>query len=98
MFMASASNERKMQQIKSNPHSQLLFGADEYKQVATITGESSVEESLELKQAFWQAVPICKDYFSAYDAPEFGLIAFRPTAGEYLNLALQHEPFAVSLP
>jgi len=98
IYMATASNARKVQQIKSNPRSELLFTADEYKEVATFTGESAVEESLELKKAFWQAIPICKDYFSGYDAPEFGLIAFRPASAEYLNLALQHDPFAVSLP
>lgn len=98
IYMATASNARKVQQIKANPLSQLLFGADEYKQVVTIAGESAVEESLELKKAFWQANPVCKDYFSSPDAPEFGLIAFRATSAEYLNLALQHEPFAVSLP
>jgi general stress protein 26 len=76
----------------------LLFTADEYKQVATVSGKSEVAESLEFKKQFWQAIPACKDYFSSYDTPEFGLIAFEPSSAEYLNLALQHEPFAVSLP
>ena len=98
IYMATASSARKVQQIKSNPRSELLFAADEYKQVATLSGESSVEELLDLKKEFWQANPICKDYFSSYDAPEFGLIGFRPRSAEYLNLALQHDPFAASLP
>ena len=98
LYMATASDARKMQQIKSNPRSELLFAAEGYKEVATISGESVVEESLEQKKAFWQANPVCKDYFSSYEAPEFGLIAFRPSSAEYLNLALQHEPFAVTLP
>ena len=98
IYMATASNARKMQQIKANPHSEVVFAEAEYKAVATIGGESRIEESLELKRGFWQANPNCKDYFSGYDAPEFGLIAFEPCCAEYLNLALQHEPFAVSLP
>ena len=98
IHMATASNARKVQQIKANPRSELVFGANEYKEVATLSGESEVAESLDLKKEFWQANPACKDYFSGYDAPEFGLIAFQPTAAEYLNLTLQHEPFAVSLP
>ena len=98
IYMATASGARKVQQIKSNPRSELLFAADEYKQVATVSGESAVADSLELKECFWQAIPACKDYFSSYDAPEFGLIGFRPSSAEYLNLTLQHDPFAVSLP
>ena len=98
IYMATASNARKVQQIKSKPSSELVFGANEYKEVATVSGESTIAESLELKEAFWQANPTCKDYFSSYDAPEFGLIGFRPNSAEYLNLTVKHEPFAVSLP
>ena len=98
IYMATAGDARKMQQIQANPHSELLFAAEEYKEVATIAGESTIEQSLALKKAFWQANPVCKDYFSSYEAPEFGLIAFRPDSAEYLNIALQHAPFPVSLP
>lgn len=98
IYMATAREARKMQQIKGNARSELLFEASEYKEVATISGESRIEESLELKEQFWGANPVCKDYFSSYDAPEFGLIAFKPESAEYLKLTLQHEPFAVSLP
>ena len=98
IYMAAYSESRKMQQIKANPRSEMVFADPEYKEVATIDGESRIDESLELKKGFWQANPSCKDYFSGYDTPEFGLIAFEPRSAEYLNLALQHEPFAVSLP
>ncbi len=98
MYMASFSEARKMQQIKSNPRSELIFASECYKQVATLGGESRIEESLELKKEFWEANPSCKDYFSGYDAAEFGLIAFSPHSGEYLDPQLQHVPFAVALP
>ena len=52
----------------------------------------------EIRNEFWQANPSCKDYFSGYDAPQFGLIASEPRSAGFLNLALQHEPFKVSLP
>jgi general stress protein 26 len=98
IYMATYSESRKMQQIKDNPRSEMVFADPEYKEVATIDGESRIDESLDLKKEFWQANPSSKDYFSGYDAPEFGLIAFEPRSAEYLNLALQHEPFAISLP
>ena len=98
IYMATASNARKVQQIKSKPSSELVFANSEYTEVATIGGESTITESLELKEAFWQANPTCKDYFSSFDAPEFGLIAFSPSSAEYLNLTVKHEPFAVSMP
>ncbi|MCK4850282.1 MAG: pyridoxamine 5'-phosphate oxidase family protein [Phycisphaerae bacterium] len=98
MYMASFSEARKVKQIKANPHSELIFATEGYKQVATLGGESRIEESLELKRVFWEANPSCKDYFSGYDAAEFGLIAFSPRSGEYLDLELQHVPFAVALP
>lgn len=98
IYMATFSESRKMQQIEANTRSELVFASEQYAEVATICGESTIEKSMELKEQFWQANPNCKDYFSSYDAPEFGLIAFHPSCGEYLNLELQHAPFAVSLP
>ena len=98
IYMATFSESRKMQQIKGNPRSELIFATKGYKRVATLGGESWVEGSLELKKEFWDGNPSCKDYFSAYDAPEFGLIEFRPSSGEYLDLEVQHAPCAVALP
>lgn len=98
IYMSTFSESRKIQQIQSNPHSELIFADPEYKQIATLGGDSRVEGSLELKKEFWEANPLCKDYFSGYDTPEFGLIAFEPHSGEYLDLQAQHAPFAVALP
>ncbi len=98
LYMASFAEARKIQQIKSNPRSELVFASEGYKQVATLGGDSRVEGSLELKKEFWEANPICKDYFSSYDGPEFGLIAFSPHSGEYLDPQVQHVPFVVTLP
>ena len=98
IYMVTYSESRKMHQIKTNPCSELVFADDQYKEVVTIDGESRIDESLDIKKEFWQLKPSCKDYFSSYDSPELGLIGFEPSSAEYLNLALQHEPFAVSLP
>ncbi len=98
IYMATFSEARKMAQIKVNPRSELILATQGYKQVATLGGESRVEESLELKKEFWEATPACKDYFSSYDAAEFGLIAFSPHSGEYLDPQVQHAPFGVALP
>ena len=98
VYVATFSESRKMAQIKVNPRSELIFASEGYKQVATLGGESRVEGSLELKKEFWDANPICKDYFSSYDGPEFGLIAFSPHSGEYLDLETEHTPSVVALP
>ncbi len=98
IYMASFNQARKIEQIKSNPRSELIFASEGFKQVATLGGESRVEGSLELKKEFWEANPVCKDYFSSYDAVEFGLIAFSPHSGEYLDPEVQHAPLAVALP
>ncbi len=98
IYMATFSESRKMKQIQSNTHSELIFASECYKEIATLGGDSRVEGSQELKKEFWGANPSCKDYFSGYDVPEFGLIAFEPHSGEYLDLQAQHAPFAVALP
>jgi len=98
IYLVTQSQARKVQQIKANPHSEIIFAEPEYKEVVTLAGQSRIEESLELKKEFWQANPICENYFSSYDTPQFGLIAFEPRSAEYLNITLQPEPFAVSLP
>ena len=99
MYMATFSEARKMVQIKANPRSELIFASEGYRQVAALGGESHVEGSLELKKEFWEANPICEEHFSSYDGEEFGLIAFSPHSGEYLDLELQPgAPSAVALP
>ena len=98
VYMATFSGSRKVQQVKSNPRSELIFASDEYKRIATLGGESRVESAMELKQEFWSANPSCKDYFSSCDAPEFALMAFTADSGEYLDMDVQHIPFAVALP
>ena len=98
IYMATFSESRKIQQIKANPRSEMIFSSPGHKRVATLGGESWVEGSPELKKEFWEANPSCKDYFSACDAPELGLIEFRPSSGEYLDLDVQHAPCAVALP
>ena len=98
MYMATFSSSRKMEQIKGNLRSELIFAAKQFKVVATLGGNSRIENSLELKKAFWEAVPETKDYFSSPDAPEYGLIEFEPHSGEYMDLDVQHVPFAVALP
>ena len=98
IYMATFSESRKIQQIKANPLSEMIFSIKGHKRVASLGGESLIEGSLELKKEFWEANPSCKDYFSACDAPEYGLIEFRPSSGEYLDLDVQHAPYAVALP
>ena len=97
IYMVTYNESRKMQQIKADPRSELVFAVPDYTEVVTLQGKSRIEESLDLKKEFWHVNPNCKDYFSGYDVPEFGLIAFEPRSAEYLNLKLQPEPLNVSL-
>ena len=98
IYMATYADSRKVRQIKENPRSEVVFALNEFKRIATISGQSGINDSLELKEEFWKLHPQCKDYFSSYDAAEFALIEFRPCSAEYLDLDLQHTPLAVSLP
>lgn len=98
IYMATFSGSRKMTQIADNPRSELIFASKGFKTVAALGGDSRIEKSLELKKAFWEAVPQTADYFSGYDAPEYGLIEFEPHSAEYLDLNVQTIPFVATLP
>lgn len=98
IYMATFGESRKIKQLKDNPRSELLFATVGYKKIVSLGGDSRVETSLPLKQEFWDANPSCKEYFSSPKAAEFGLIAFVPHSGEYLDLDVQHMPSAVTLP
>ena len=98
IYLATFSSSRKMMQVKDNPRSELIFATEDFKAVATIGGNSRIEKSLDLKKAFWKANPQAADYFSGYDAPEYGLIEFEPHSAEYLDFSAQKISFVVAMP
>ena len=97
ILMATYPNARKVKQIEQNPKAQLLFSTEDYKKVATLSGTAEMEESLETKKKFWDAVPACADYHKSHDAPDFGLMRVKTQSMEYIDLAVRNAPFKVEL-
>ena len=76
LYMATAATSRKVNQIEMNPKSQLMFKAEDFTRVATLTGDSSLVTDGELKHRVWDAMPEAHAYFSGPDDPVFGVIKF----------------------
>ena len=97
IYLETSSSSRKMKQIKNNSGAQLVFFRPDYSEVAIVSGRAAIEESLEKKKEIWAHVPSCKDYYPAYDAPEFGVIRFETKKIEYLNPKMQLAPFKITI-
>jgi general stress protein 26 len=96
VHMATYSQARKVKQVEKNPNVQVLFWTPDYSAVAVVSGLATMEDSLEAKQEFWDAVPVCARFFSGPDVPEFGLLRIQLTTGEFLSMAEAHEPVKVT--
>jgi len=96
VHMATFSQARKVKQIEKNPNVQAICWAPDYSGVATVSGLATMEESLEVKQEFWEAVPVCARFFPGPEAPEFGLLRIQLTTGEFLAMAEAHHPVNVT--
>jgi general stress protein 26 len=96
-YMETAHHSRKVEQIKKNPHSQVLAFNPDYTQVATLDGKAELVEEMDVKKLVWDAVPASSEYFSDWKSPEFGILKFAVERVEYLDLTLQLDPFVVEL-
>jgi general stress protein 26 len=97
LYLATAAASRKMGQIKSNPRSQLMFQNEDFSQVATLTGDSSVVVDGELKHRVWDAMPEAHAYFSGPDDPVFGVIKFECRRVEVTGLVEGMVPVSAEL-
>jgi general stress protein 26 len=95
LYAASFSGARKMQQIALNPNMQLVFGKPDLSEVATLIGTAVAENSPEVKQLVWNAIPMLGQYFTSVDGEDFGVIKFTTKCMELLALQEQHEPYCI---
>lgn len=87
LYLAAGAKSRKMTQIRGNAKSQLMFHADDFSKVATLSGTSEVVTDRALKQKVFAGIPGAAQYFSAPDDPNFGVIKFQPKKIEMLGLS-----------
>jgi len=97
LYLATAAASRKMGQIKSNPKSQLMFQNEDFSQVATLTGDSSVVTDTATKQRVWDNMPGAHSYFSGPDDPVFGVVQFECRRVEMTGLVEGMEPVSAEL-
>ena len=95
LYAASFSGARKMQQIAANPNMQLLFAKPDFSEVATLIGTAEAENSPEIKQLVWNAIPALAQYFTSPEGEDYGLIKFTTKCMELLAMQEQHEPYCV---
>jgi len=96
-YMETACDSRKVEQIRKNPHAQVLAFNHDYTEVATLNGKAVMVDDADVKKLVWDAVPASSEYFSDWKSPEFGILKFTVDQVEYLNLTLQLEPFSIEL-
>lgn len=87
LYLAAGAESRKMAQIRGNAKSQLMFHADDFSKVATLSGTSEIVSDATLKQKVFAGIPAAAQYFSGPDDPNFGVIKFQPKKIEMLGLS-----------
>jgi general stress protein 26 len=85
--MACGAESRKMGQIASDPRSQLMFQAEDFSRVATLTGTSEVVTEAEAKRRVFEGIAGASQYFSGPDDPNFGAIKFTCQRVEMLGMS-----------
>ena len=91
-YLACHKGGRKMQQLAGNPRAQLLFSQLDNWQVATISGNAEAVDCPEIRQLLWDAIPAMRQYYTAADDPNMGIIKFKACCGEVLAMQEGHEP------
>jgi len=97
LYMAAGANSRKMDQIRANKRSQLMFQNREYSRVATLCGNCDVVEEGEIKRRVWEGMPGVSQFFSGPDDPNFGVIRFVTYRVELLDMNKGHTPMVADL-
>jgi len=87
IYMACGAGSRKMGQIASHPRSQLMFHAEDFSRVATLTGTSEVVTEAEVKRRVFEGIAGASQYFSGPDDPNFGAIKFTCWRVEVLGMS-----------
>ncbi|MCJ7752899.1 MAG: pyridoxamine 5'-phosphate oxidase family protein [Armatimonadetes bacterium] len=87
IYMACGAESRKMGQIASDPRSQLMFQAEDFSRVATLTGTSEVVTEAEAKRRVFEGIAGAAQYFSGPDDPNFGAIKFTCRRVEVLGMS-----------
>ena len=97
LYMAAGANSRKMDQIRANKRSQLMFQNSEYSRVATLCGDCDVVEEAEIKRRVWDGMPGVAQFFSGADDTNFGVIRFVTRRVELLDMNQGHTPMVADL-
>jgi len=87
IYLAAGAESRKMAQIRGNPKSQLMFQAEDFSKVATLSGTSTVVSDAAVKEKVFAGIPAAGQYFSGPDDPNFGVIKFQARKIEMLGLS-----------
>jgi general stress protein 26 len=87
MYLAAGAESRKMAQISGNPKSQLMFHAEDFSKVATLSGTSEIVDDDAVKQQVFAGLPAAAQYFSGPDDPSFGVVKFEAKKIEMLGLS-----------
>ena len=87
IYMASGAISRKVDQITAHPKSQLMFQAEDYSRVATLTGTSEVVSEAETKRQVFEQIAGASQYFSGPEDPKFGAIKFTCRRVEVLGMS-----------
>jgi len=97
LYIAAGANSRKMDQIRGNKRSQLMFQNSEYSRVATLCGDCDVVQEAEIKRRVWDGMPGVSQFFSGADDANFGVIRFVTRRVELLDTKQGHTPMVADL-
>jgi len=96
-YLAAGASSRKMDEIRANPATQLLFSTQGYDCTVRISGVCEIVSDSAVKKMVWDAIPQADKYFPSPDSPEFGVIKFTAKSFELLCMSAGMETVTVEL-
>ena len=83
-YITSMVGARKVEQLRGNPATQLMYSTPNYDCVVTLDGQCELVQDMDVKRFVWEAMPAAAEHFDRPESPEFGVIRFRLTCVEVL--------------
>ncbi len=96
-YLACGKDSRKMHQIATNNHAQLLFTNVSEWQVAALSGTAESVDTPEIRALLWEKIPVMEKYYSDVNDPQMGIIKFTTRCMKLLCMHESHEPYCFEM-
>jgi general stress protein 26 len=97
LWMSCDRHSRKVAQVQARPAAQVVFHADDFSTVVTLSGRCDVRVDAAHKQKVWEGIPALARYRSGPEDPNLAVLRFVTKRIEVLQLPEGRKPEVAEL-